>query len=689
MTRRADVPGRGQREREGGMRPSRRPRRRVVGGMSLADRRMSGQTGGAVAADAGRRRRLQGGPNPMTAVDLLLSSATPAHAADLAHTIASALDELGWDATVLVDELPAGDGDRLPLVVGPDHVLAHLVDGDRDAVDRVLRRAVVVSCEPPGTTAWTASLPYAARAAAVLDISDGGVAAFGRHGVTAERLTLGYAARLDRRHGEDAARPVDVLVLGEADEGRATTISRAAEVLSRHDVDIRLVRPGSVRTLETLDPDARRDLFTASKVLFVAHGDDRAAFPWPDAVDALCNGCVLIAEESADFGPLRAGRHFLTGGARSLPLLLDRALADPALLDGIRAEAHRFLREELPLAPTLERLLRRAAARPRNRGPVRGAGHREPTMRDDSASGTTPPTLPKPLLDAVSKQNAVLKKLALDLRGVRREVSHMSRLMTNPDAPMLVTTRTPAQADPDVAVSVVVTVHNYARFVGEALESVARSEGVKLEIVVIDDASIDGSAEVVRDFMRDHADIPVTLLEQRLNTGVQRARNTALSMCRAPTAFILDADNQVYPRGIAKLADALHADPAAGFAYGIIERFDAGGSIGLMGTEAWSPTLLAHEHYIDAMALVRIDAWKQVGGYVTDPSLEVGWEDYDLWLSFAGAGLHGVHVREIVARYRIHGVSALTVTALDTADLMARLRQRHPDFFARRQVRSA
>jgi hypothetical protein len=101
-----------------------------------------------------------------------------------------------------------------------------------------------------------------------------------------------------------------------------------------------------------------------------------------------------------------------------------------------------------------------------------------------------------------------------------------------------------------------------------------------------------------------------------------------------------------------------------------------------MNTQGWDAGLLADHHYIDAMALLRVDALKKVGGYVSDPTLELGWEDYDLWLSFAGAGYGAVHVREVVGRYRVHGVSSLTITTLDVEDLKEKLRQRHAGFFA-------
>jgi hypothetical protein len=38
-------------------------------------------------------------------------------------------------------------------------------------------------------------------------------------------------------------------------------------------------------------------------------------------------------------------------------------------------------------------------------------------------------------------------------------------------------------------------------------------------------------------------------------------------------------------------------------------------------------------------------------------------------------------VREIVGRYRVHGISSLAITTLDTQELMGRLQARHARFF--------
>ena len=52
------------------------------------------------------------------------------------------------------------------------------------------------------------------------------------------------------------------------------------------------------------------------------------------------------------------------------------------------------------------------------------------------------------------------------------------------------------------------------------------------------------------------------------------------------------------------------------------------------------------------MALWRTDVIRRRAGYTEDLRL-YGREDYDLYCRVADRGLHGVHVTEIVARYRV------------------------------------
>jgi len=203
--------------------------------------------------------------------------------------------------------------------------------------------------------------------------------------------------------------------------------------------------------------------------------------------------------------------------------------------------------------------------------------------------------------------------------------------------------------------TVIVPVYNYEQTIIAALTSVAAQTVDGLSLVVIDDASTDGSLSQCENWMQQHSArfADINLVAHQQNAGLSHARNTGFALCNTEFGFTLDADNLLYPRCIARCEQALTAKTAA-FAYPTLETF--GGEQGLRNTQLWSRARLARGNYIDAMALIRKSAWAEVGGYVP---FEHGWEDFDLWCSFAQNGWHGVRVPEILARYRVHHASML------------------------------
>lgn len=614
--------------------------------------------------------------------ELLLSAATPWPVAEAVYSVQRALVEVGCVAEVTVDELPSPDLERIVVVVGPHEVYPHLPVDPEDLAES-LSRTLVICTARPSALDWHRALPYAATAAAVFDVSDAGVAALAAAGVDAERFRLGYDSALDLGTGGLEDRPLDVLFVGTATPRRQRLLAEAARWLSRRDVELHLIDGvGSPADPVTgfVHGDEKYALFAQAKIALNVHPGEDPLFEWMRARDAISNGALFVSELSSGATPLDPGRHFVSVNHDHLGATLDRLLDDPERLDGIRLEGAAFFRDNVRLTDEVRALLAAAEAVPeagrRVPSAVRPAPPDEPPDSEELADDA--------VLSAVTRQNAVLKRLFVEIRNLRRELAHVRHSVEDPGVPLVSSTCTPGWSARERSdVSVVVTLHNYGRYVREAVESALASTGVTIEVVVIDDRSTDDGREVVRSVMDERPDAAILLLEQRVNTGVQRARNAAFAHTRSPFAFVLDADNVVYPRGIAKLHSALLASPDAAFAYGIIERFDESGGLGLMGVEGWDESRLARSHYIDAMALVRVDAWQEVGGYVTDPALELGWEDYDLWLNFASHGYRGLHVPEIVARYRVHGISALAITTLDTAELIGRLQARHSRFFRR------
>jgi glycosyltransferase involved in cell wall biosynthesis len=203
------------------------------------------------------------------------------------------------------------------------------------------------------------------------------------------------------------------------------------------------------------------------------------------------------------------------------------------------------------------------------------------------------------------------------------------------------------------------------------------AEGPLLEILVLDDCSTDRTLDAVLEWMEPRGHVLGRVLTRPVNRGLGAGRNDLLRTARGEYAFMLDADNSVYPAAIARLSEALDADPDAAFAYCMLERHRSGRSVGLLSEGPWEPERLRSGNYVDAMAMLRRVAVLELGGYSEDIRL-YGWEDFDLWCRIAERGGHGVFVPEILCRYRQNHHSMLSVSAIDGTDAVSLLRDRYP-----------
>ena len=99
--------------------------------------------------------------------------------------------------------------------------------------------------------------------------------------------------------------------------------------------------------------------------------------------------------------------------------------------------------------------------------------------------------------------------------------------------------------------SVLIPCWNSAATIERAIHSVLAEHEIPLECVVIDDGSIDGTADVVRAMAERDARIVLVRLEA--NEGVSNARNRGLAVARGKWLAFLDADDRLLPGAIAAL----------------------------------------------------------------------------------------------------------------------------------------
>jgi glycosyltransferase involved in cell wall biosynthesis len=97
-------------------------------------------------------------------------------------------------------------------------------------------------------------------------------------------------------------------------------------------------------------------------------------------------------------------------------------------------------------------------------------------------------------------------------------------------------------------VSVVIPTYNRAHLVGRAIRSVLQQTHQRLEILVVDDASSDGTEEIVRGFRDDR----IRYLRHDSNRGGSAARNTGIRAATGEYLAFLDSDDEWLPDKLRK-----------------------------------------------------------------------------------------------------------------------------------------
>jgi glycosyltransferase involved in cell wall biosynthesis len=116
-------------------------------------------------------------------------------------------------------------------------------------------------------------------------------------------------------------------------------------------------------------------------------------------------------------------------------------------------------------------------------------------------------------------------------------------------------------------VSVIIPTHNRPHLLGRAVES-ARAAGTDVEIIVVDDASLDNTAEVCRRLEG------IRYIRLERNQGVAGARNVGILASSAPFIAFLDDDDLRLPGSLDVQLEALAAHPSAGFVCGTMLMAD-------------------------------------------------------------------------------------------------------------------
>jgi len=199
-----------------------------------------------------------------------------------------------------------------------------------------------------------------------------------------------------------------------------------------------------------------------------------------------------------------------------------------------------------------------------------------------------------------------------------------------------------------VSVSVVIPCYRCVGTIRRAVVSVAKQSVLPAELILVDDASGDGTLKVLRELQRDLGEDWVKVLALRENVGAGSARNSGWNAASCKYIAFLDADDAWHPRKIEIQHAFMEAHPDVALGGHSHRRIAEGESVdaalmqqGFRMVSRWE--LLLSNRFVTPSTMVRRDVTQrfQAGRRYM--------EDHLLWLEIASDGLKVVRLNDVLA----------------------------------------
>lgn len=235
-------------------------------------------------------------------------------------------------------------------------------------------------------------------------------------------------------------------------------------------------------------------------------------------------------------------------------------------------------------------------------------------------------------------------------------------------------------------VSVIMPAYNAERFIARAIESVLSQTFPDWELIVVDDGSTDGTAEVLADL----TDPRIRMIRQA-NGGEAVARNRGLDAVTGEYVAFLDADDLYLPNALADMVQYLNTHPEVAVLL----------SDGYFCDEHGKPLMRLSEHrpgpYTGDILEPLVLSASVISGIICtmsrrttiersgvrfDPALVIG-PDWDFWIQLARHAQFG-YLDRLTCMYRMHQTNITTAAGAQRrrADLVrGRLKVLNADWF--------
>lgn len=204
-------------------------------------------------------------------------------------------------------------------------------------------------------------------------------------------------------------------------------------------------------------------------------------------------------------------------------------------------------------------------------------------------------------------------------------------------------------------ISVIIPCYNGEKFVGDAIESVINQTYQDWELFIVDDASTDGSKEIIRQYVGDSR---VKLVEHEYNKGISRTRNTGIKLSRGDYIALLDQDDVWFSN---KLEVQINCFKKSQEKVGIVctgmiftdEKLKP--QRNFRGFKCDAHRELIKNAYLRpansaSVMMIKKDCFSQLGLF--DENLH-GWDDFEMWMRIA-TQYRIKYIKEAMVKKRMH-----------------------------------
>lgn len=223
---------------------------------------------------------------------------------------------------------------------------------------------------------------------------------------------------------------------------------------------------------------------------------------------------------------------------------------------------------------------------------------------------------------------------------------------------------------PEPLVSVIIPCYNNGKYIEECVRSVLDQTYKNFEIIIINDASTDDSAEKIKKLQEENPQ-KIQVITNKKNLERSVSRNKGMAKSKGEFICILDGDDRWYPSKLATQVRAMQDDSKLAFCgtgrdfLDEDSRSETSNSHITRSGEIFLHLLARRCSILASSVMLRRSIVKEVGGFKKDLNLA---EDYDYWVRASFLGRYK-HIPEELVSYRIHEAQSTSPSNLKVDEI--------------------